>query len=75
MLVVKEVAYRLIASTFFFEKEVGSVKLTTSGYTYKGSMCCRLRSWSDEMKSLGAFFISVLKGNFRRYFLIEGDIP
>ncbi|XDG06361.1 hypothetical protein ABKA04_005976 [Annulohypoxylon sp. FPYF3050] len=75
MLVIKEVAHRLIASTFFFEKGVGSVKQTTSGYTCKGSICCRFRSWSDEMKSLGAFFISGLKGNFEPYFLIEDDIP
>ncbi|KAI1446087.1 hypothetical protein F5Y02DRAFT_426089 [Annulohypoxylon stygium] len=75
MLVIKEVAHRLIASTFFFEKDVGSVKQTASGYTCKGSICCKFRSWSDEMKSLGTFFISGLKGNFEPYFLIEDDIP
>lgn len=37
MLVIKEVAHRLIASTFFFEKDVGSVKQTASGYTCKGN--------------------------------------
>ncbi|KAI1453420.1 hypothetical protein F4805DRAFT_443421 [Annulohypoxylon moriforme] len=72
---IKETAHRLIASTFFFEKELGSVKQTPSGYTCKGSICCRFRNSSDEMKGLGAFFKSCLKGNFEPYLLIEDDIP
>ncbi|KAI2468208.1 hypothetical protein F4781DRAFT_399238 [Annulohypoxylon bovei var. microspora] len=75
MLEIKEAAHRLIASTFFFEKEVGSVNQTVSGYACKGSICCRFRNSSDEMKGLGAFFNSSLKGSFEPYFLIEDDMP
>ncbi|KAI0888475.1 uncharacterized protein GGS22DRAFT_198203 [Annulohypoxylon maeteangense] len=75
MLEVKEIAHRLIASTFFFEKEVGSVKQTSSGYACKGSIYCRFRNSSEEMKGLGAFLKSSLKGNFEPYLSIEDDIP
>lgn len=72
---VREVAHRLIASTFFFEEGLGSMKQTTSGYTCKGSIFCRFRSSSNEMKALGRFLKSNLKGSFEPYFLIEDDIP
>lgn len=32
-----EAAHRLVASTFFFEKDAGSVKQTASGYTCTGT--------------------------------------
>lgn len=72
---IKEVAHRLVASTFFFEEELGSTKQTASGYTCKGSIFCRFRNSSDEMKALGRFLRSSLKGNFEPYFLIEDDLP
>ncbi|KAI1374503.1 hypothetical protein F4677DRAFT_426368 [Hypoxylon crocopeplum] len=72
---IKEVAHRLAASTFYFEKYPGSVKQTFSGYTCRGSILCRFRNSSDEMKGLGTFLRSSLKGNFEPYFLIEDDLP
>lgn len=71
---IKEVAHRLVASAFFFEKE-GLVKQTPSGYTCEGSIFCRFRSSSDEMKGLGAFLRSSLKGSFEPYFMVEDDMP
>ncbi|XXG95427.1 hypothetical protein Hte_001689 [Hypoxylon texense] len=72
---VREVAHRLVASTFFFEEDLGSMKQTTSGYTCKGSIFCRFRNSSNEMKALGGFLRLSLKGNFEPYFLVEDDIP
>ncbi|OTA77343.1 hypothetical protein M434DRAFT_402358 [Hypoxylon sp. CO27-5] len=71
---IKEVAHRLVASAFFFEKD-GSVKQTPSGYTCKGSIFCRFRNSSDNMKGLGAFLKLSLKGSFEPYFLVEDDMP
>ncbi|KAI2617824.1 hypothetical protein GGR54DRAFT_607089 [Hypoxylon sp. NC1633] len=72
---IREVAHRLVASTFYFEKDFGSVKQTSSGYTCRGSILCRFRSSSDEMKGLGSFLRSTLKGSFEPYFLIQDDVP
>ncbi|KAI1770384.1 hypothetical protein F4818DRAFT_450454 [Hypoxylon cercidicola] len=72
---IREVAHRLVASTFFFEEDLGSMKQTASGYTCKGSIFCRFRNSSDDMKALGRFLRTSLKGNFEPSFLIEDDIP
>ncbi|EMR64244.1 patatin-like serine protein [Eutypa lata UCREL1] len=84
---VKEIAHRLIASTFFFEKDPTSIRQTSSGYMCTGktnvvptfdliptgSICCRFRNSSDELKALGTFLWAHLKSNFEPYFLIEED--
>ncbi|KAI1100934.1 hypothetical protein F4804DRAFT_348064 [Jackrogersella minutella] len=72
---IKEVVHQLIASTFYFEKDLGPLKQTSSGYTCKGSIFCRFRKSSDEMKGLGNFLRSRLKGGFEPHFLIEDDMP
>ncbi|RYP02992.1 hypothetical protein DL764_005446 [Monosporascus ibericus] len=66
---IREIAHRLIASSFFFEKNPGSIRHTSSGYMCTG----KFRNSSDEMKALGAFLRSHLKNNFEPYFLIEED--
>ena len=38
-----------------------------------GSICCRFRNSSDELKALGTFLRAQLKGGFEPYFLIEED--
>ncbi|KAI1846078.1 hypothetical protein JX266_007887 [Neoarthrinium moseri] len=63
---VKEAAHRLIASTFFFEKNAGSVKQTAL-YGFRAS--------SDEMRSLGEFLRAAFKGEFEPYFLLEEEVP
>ncbi|KAI2470767.1 FabD/lysophospholipase-like protein [Annulohypoxylon bovei var. microspora] len=66
-----EAAHRLVASTFFFEKDASGVKQTTSGYSCTGSIFCRFRLSSSEFKALGWFLISRLDGDFEPYFLLE----
>ncbi|OTB02050.1 hypothetical protein M426DRAFT_322998 [Hypoxylon sp. CI-4A] len=68
---VVEVAHRLVASTFFFEKDAGGVKQGPSGYSCTGSIFCRFRLSSPELKALGWFLISRLDGDFEPYFLLE----
>lgn len=101
---VTEVAHRLVASTFFFEKDAGSVKQTASGFqctgsfhlfdfhanTYlhrteeepcptdkisPGSIYCRFRMGSLELRALGWFLISFLVDDFEPYFLLEEQWP
>ncbi|KAI1798690.1 FabD/lysophospholipase-like protein [Daldinia bambusicola] len=68
---ITEAAHRLVASTFFFEKDAGSVKQTPSGYSCTGSIFCRFRLSSPELKALGWFLVSRLDGDFEPYFLVE----
>ncbi|KAH9898942.1 hypothetical protein F4778DRAFT_178322 [Xylariomycetidae sp. FL2044] len=70
-----EAAHRLIASTFFFEKDPGSTKQHRGGYTCTGSIFCRFRPASPELKALGWFLISRLVGEFEPYFLFEARDP
>ncbi|TRX87953.1 hypothetical protein FHL15_011157 [Xylaria flabelliformis] len=72
-----EVAHRLVVSAFFFEKDMASVKLKASGFTYtgilSGSIFCNFRLYSAEIKALVWFLISLLDGDFEPYFVLEGD--
>ncbi|KAK8041498.1 hypothetical protein PG994_014505 [Apiospora phragmitis] len=68
---VTEVAHRLVASCFFFEKDAASVKQTASGFQCTGSIHCAFRMGSLELKALGWFLISFLVDDFEPYFLIE----
>ncbi|KAK6835070.1 hypothetical protein PG987_009764 [Apiospora arundinis] len=72
---VTEVAHRLVASTFFFEKDAGSVKQTASGFQCTGSIYCRFRLGSLELRALGWFLISFLVDDFEPYFMIEEQTP
>ncbi|KAI0137141.1 hypothetical protein BJ170DRAFT_573205 [Xylariales sp. AK1849] len=73
--VVLEAAHRLVASTFFFERDPASVKQTASGFTCTGSVFCRFRQGSPELKALGWLMISIscLEGDFEPYLLLEED--
>ncbi|KAI0143270.1 hypothetical protein BJ166DRAFT_87666 [Pestalotiopsis sp. NC0098] len=73
--VIMEAVHRLIASTFFFEKEAGSTKQTKEGYTCTGTIFCRFRQASQELKALGWLLVSTscLEGDFEPYFLLEED--
>ncbi|KAI1385436.1 FabD/lysophospholipase-like protein [Hypoxylon trugodes] len=68
---IVEAAHRLVASTFFFERDVGSVKQSSSGYSCTGSIFCRFPLSSRKLTSLGWFLISQLDGDFEPYFLVE----
>ncbi|KAL1847964.1 hypothetical protein Daus18300_013767 [Diaporthe australafricana] len=67
-------AHRLVASSFFFETEAGSVRQSASGYACTGSIFCRFRQSSPELMALGSFLRSCCIGDFRPYFLVEDDI-
>ncbi|KAH6656249.1 hypothetical protein BKA67DRAFT_514151 [Truncatella angustata] len=73
--IVLEVVHRLVASTFFFEKDAGPVKQTSEGYTCTGAIYCRFRLGSSELKALGWLLVSTscLEGDFEPYFLLEED--
>ncbi|GAW25334.1 putative patatin-like serine protein [Rosellinia necatrix] len=66
-----EIAHRLVASTFFFEKDVASIKPKASGFTCTGSIFCRFRP--SEAKALAWFLISLLDGDFEPHFLLEEE--
>ncbi|KAI8947268.1 hypothetical protein F4801DRAFT_519668 [Xylaria longipes] len=68
-----EIAHRLVASTFFFEKDMASVKQKSSGFTCTGSIFCKFRPYSAEIKALAWFLISLLDGDFEPYFLLEEE--
>ncbi|KAI0437961.1 hypothetical protein F4803DRAFT_565654 [Xylaria telfairii] len=68
-----EIAHRLVASTFFFEKDMASVKQKASGFTCTGSIFCKFRPYSAEIKALAWFLISLLDGDFEPYFLLEEE--
>ncbi|KAK5655399.1 hypothetical protein OQA88_5669 [Cercophora sp. LCS_1] len=67
----REVAHRLIASTFFFEKAAGSVKQQDSSFTCEGRIHCRFEQNSDEMKDLGEFLRSYIRGTFEPFLFVE----
>ncbi|KAI0544412.1 hypothetical protein F4679DRAFT_576867 [Xylaria curta] len=68
---IKEIVHRLLASSFFFEKTVNSVRQIKDGFTCSGSICCRFQQGSSEIEGLGHFLHTCLKGSFEPYFLIE----
>jgi len=70
---IKEIAHRLIASTFFFEKVEASTRETVDKFECRGIICCRFHSGSEEMKALGRFLYKCLSSDFEPYFVIQED--
>ncbi|KAI1119643.1 hypothetical protein F5Y14DRAFT_396046 [Nemania sp. NC0429] len=69
---IKEIAHRLLASSFFFEKNINSVRqISNGGYKCSGSICCRFQQGSSEVEGLGHFLHACVKGSFTPYFVIE----
>ncbi|KAI1161870.1 FabD/lysophospholipase-like protein [Nemania serpens] len=68
---LKEVAHRLIASSFFFEKDSGSVRSTAAGYECTGSIHCRFANSSEQMKAMGEFLRGCLGAQFEPFFVVE----
>ncbi|KAI0169236.1 hypothetical protein GGR52DRAFT_581416 [Hypoxylon sp. FL1284] len=68
-----KVVHRLIATTFFFEVDYSSVRQSASDLS--GSILCRFRNSTDEMKALGKLLRSYMRGNFEPQFFIEDDVP
>ncbi|EXF82920.1 hypothetical protein CFIO01_01290 [Colletotrichum fioriniae PJ7] len=74
---IKEIAHRLVASSFFFEKDAGSVRQVKEGFECTGRIHCRFANSSNEMKYLGEFLRTCLRGDFEPYFVVEeaGTLP
>ncbi|KAI0857366.1 hypothetical protein F4860DRAFT_489915 [Xylaria cubensis] len=52
---IKEIAHRLLASSFFFEKSKNSVRQVKDGFTCSGSICYRFQQGSVQIEGLGCF--------------------
>ncbi|KAL0780116.1 hypothetical protein CaCOL14_004599 [Colletotrichum acutatum] len=74
---IKEIAHRLVASCFFFEKDAGSVRQVKEGFECTGRIHCRFANSSNEMKYIGEFLRTCLRGDFEPYFVVEetGTLP
>jgi hypothetical protein len=86
---IKEVAHRLVASTFFFEKfdsttgEKEDGKWECDGMTssidkfldanISGSICCRFSTGSEEMRALGRYIHECMSRDFEPFFVIQED--
>ncbi|KAI1374424.1 hypothetical protein F4677DRAFT_447419 [Hypoxylon crocopeplum] len=70
---IKEIAHRLIASSFFFEKDRNSVKAVENGYECTGCIHSRFTNSSNEMKALGGFLRKCLRVDFEPRFVVEED--
>ncbi|KAI0555301.1 FabD/lysophospholipase-like protein [Xylaria curta] len=70
---IKEVAHRLIASSFFFDKDSGSVRPNATGYECTGSIHCRFANSSEKMKAMGELFRRCLGAQFEPFFTIEEE--
>ncbi|KAM0414633.1 hypothetical protein ACHAPT_013527 [Fusarium lateritium] len=68
---VKETAYRLIASTFFFETDPSRIKEVGNEFWCQGRILCRFVDRSDDLKALGKFLQACVSGNFEPYFTIQ----
>ncbi|KAE8449132.1 hypothetical protein EG329_008516 [Mollisiaceae sp. DMI_Dod_QoI] len=70
---IKEVAHRLISSTFFFEKTDASTREQDGKYECDGFICCRFHTGTEEMKALGRYILDCMKGSFEPYFIVQED--
>ncbi|KAH8665171.1 hypothetical protein BGZ60DRAFT_379045 [Tricladium varicosporioides] len=67
---LRDMAYRLVASTFFFEKDHVSIREEEDQFACKGRICCRFSNSSERMKELGKYLHGFLKPNFLPYFFV-----
>ncbi|KAK4221040.1 acyl transferase/acyl hydrolase/lysophospholipase, partial [Podospora fimiseda] len=70
---IQEIAHRLVASSFFFEKDPSSVQQKNGKGTWKckGQLHCRFDPQSSEMYGLGRFLQDCTTSDFEPFFLIE----
>ncbi|KAF6818372.1 hypothetical protein CMUS01_11936 [Colletotrichum musicola] len=69
---IKEIAHRLVASSFFFEKYPGTVRACGERFQCSGRICCRLSSTPRKMKALGYFFHDCVQDAFEPHFILGG---
>jgi hypothetical protein len=85
---IKEIAHRLIASTFFFEKventsgekEAGTWECDGKFPSQRlpqtnvpGSICCRFSTGSEEMRALGRYIHAHTTSDFEPFFTVQED--
>ncbi|KAF6832216.1 hypothetical protein CPLU01_06315 [Colletotrichum plurivorum] len=68
---IREIAHRLVASSFFFEKDFGTVRAVEDGFLCSGRIRCRFSSSPEKVKKLGYFFRGCLQGTFEPHFVLE----
>jgi hypothetical protein len=67
---IRQIAFRLVASSFYFEKSMVPTKHGEIGCT--GKILCRFPPGSEEIRHLGRYLQYKTTAFFQPYFLIEG---
>ncbi|KND92168.1 hypothetical protein TOPH_03144 [Tolypocladium ophioglossoides CBS 100239] len=70
---LEDTAHRLIASTFFFQKDSQSVQQADGIFRCQGKILCRFLDKAPEMKALGEFLRDCMVGDFEPYFFIQEE--
>ncbi|EON62430.1 hypothetical protein W97_01652 [Coniosporium apollinis CBS 100218] len=68
---IQQIAARLVASCFFFDKTAGSLSETDSGFQVSGAIYCRFGGESASMRALGDYLRLQQTPDFQPYFSIE----
>ncbi|KAK4185147.1 hypothetical protein QBC35DRAFT_538384 [Podospora australis] len=68
---IKEVAHRLIASSFYFEKRAPYQRKTPGMYGFFGTIRCRFDAGSQNTKGLGQILRNLVHGPFQPFFLVQ----
>ncbi|KAK8015171.1 hypothetical protein PG990_008467 [Apiospora arundinis] len=67
----REIAHKLVASTFFFDKD--TVKQGDTGFQCTGTISNRFEEESDEMRGIGDFLLRCIRGDVLPYFVVQVD--
>ncbi|KAM7198241.1 hypothetical protein V8F20_006268 [Naviculisporaceae sp. PSN 640] len=71
---IREIAHRLVASSFYFEQKRGNPRRQEGvgyGYTVEGTIRCRFEEGSPKSKAFGKTLKEFLSRDFEPYFLIQ----
>ncbi|KAK0724572.1 hypothetical protein B0H67DRAFT_657154, partial [Lasiosphaeris hirsuta] len=66
-----EAAHRLVASSFYFEKNDRGFHQDQGIYRCHGSIQCRFEKGGQDLKDLGRMLSSCVKGDFEPFFLLQ----
>ncbi|KAF2475025.1 uncharacterized protein BDR25DRAFT_280671 [Lindgomyces ingoldianus] len=72
---VEEVVFRLVASSFYFDKGKATRNRTGGTATVSGKFQCRFEESSEWLKQLGRFFRKQQRIDFQPYFDIWNGLP
>ncbi|OCL08081.1 hypothetical protein AOQ84DRAFT_293846 [Glonium stellatum] len=68
---IQKIAYRLIASSFYYDRTSATRDEPSNRYSCAGRICCRFEEDSPYLRALGEFFQMQQKRDFRPYFEIN----